>query len=170
MTTAADRVLLLAEVSDLLYREGVCLDEQRYDDWLALFADDCEYWVPAWKAEHTPTDNPKAEVSLIYYATRAGLEDRVWRVRSGQSVASRPVPRTTHMVGSVLLESADADAPAASASWTAYSFFHKSKDSVVFFGRYHYQLARAGGALRIRRKKIMLMNDYIPTMLDFYNI
>ena len=36
----------------------------------------------------TPTDDPDRELSLIYYRGRANLEDRVWRARSGQSVAS----------------------------------------------------------------------------------
>jgi 3-phenylpropionate/cinnamic acid dioxygenase small subunit len=169
MTTAADPALL-AEVSDLLYREGAALDELRYDDWLALFTEDCEFWVPAWKGDHTPTDNPKREVSLIYYSTRAGLEDRVWRIRSGQSVASRPVPRTTHLVGSIRIEDTNGDVVQVSASWQAFSFFHKTKATEPFFGRYFYELVRLGGELRIKRKKVILMNDYIPTMLDVYNI
>lgn len=168
--TTAEHAVLLAQVSDLLAREGTALDELRYDDWLALFTEDCEYWVPAWKGEHTTTDDPKREVSLIYYSTRAGLEDRVWRIRSGQSVASRPVPRTTHMVGSIRIEQATGDLVKVSASWQAFSFFHKTKVSEPFFGRYFYDLTRAGDELRIRRKKVILMNDYIPTMLDIYNI
>lgn len=168
--TTAEHAVLLAQVSDLLAREGTALDELRYDDWLALFTEDCEYWVPAWKGEHTTTADPKREVSLIYYSTRAGLEDRVWRIRSGQSVASRPVPRTTHMVGSIRIEQASGDTVKASASWHTFSFFHKTKVSEPFFGRYFYDLTRAGDELRIRRKKVILMNDYIPTMLDIYNI
>ena len=81
--------ITLQEATELLYREAYFLDSQAWDEWLALFLEDCEYWAPAWKSEHEPTSDPKAEVSLIYYASRAGLEDRVWRVRSGRSVAGR---------------------------------------------------------------------------------
>ena len=73
---------------DLLYREALFLDTQRWDEWLDLYTSDCEYWVPAWKSAHQVTEDPKREISLIYYASRAGLEDRVWRVRSGRSVAA----------------------------------------------------------------------------------
>jgi len=91
-----DLVKALADASQVLYREAYYLDAQRWDEWLAMFADDCEYWMPAWKGEHELTDNPKREISLIYYGTRAGLEDRVWRIRSGQSSPARRcrAPRT----------------------------------------------------------------------------
>lgn len=170
MSDAADRGLLLNEVCDLLYREAACLDEQRYDDWLDLFTQDCEYWLPAWKGDHQPTEDPKRELSLIYYNARSGLEDRVWRVQSGQSVASQPVPRTGHFVANVEIEKMTEGVIPVSASWQTHSYMHKNKSTVTFFGRYHYGLVRAGEALRIKRKKIVLMNDYIPTMLDFYNI
>jgi len=40
----------------------------------------------------------------------------------------------------------------------------------VFFGTYHHQLERRQGQWRITHKKVILMNDQIPTMLDFYCI
>ena len=79
---------MLATAIDVLQRESVYLDEQRWDEWLALYIADCEYWVPSWKNEETLTSNPQAELSHIYYATRAGLEDRVVRIRSRRSPAS----------------------------------------------------------------------------------
>ena len=53
------------------------LDERRWDEWIALYAPDCEYWVPTWRDEENLTSDPQAELSHIYYANRAGLEDRV---------------------------------------------------------------------------------------------
>ena len=161
---------LQAQVADLLYREARHVDQQRWDEWLELFTPDCEFWVPAWKGEHTPTEDPQAEVSLVYYSTRAGLEDRVWRIRSGQSVASTPVPRTTHLVGNIRVDAVREDGCDVSSSFQAHSFFHKTKATEVSFGLYEHRLVREGGQLRIARKKVVLMNDYIPTMLDLYNI
>jgi ethylbenzene dioxygenase beta subunit len=34
------------EVEQFLYREARLLDERRYDEWMALLADDLHYWVP----------------------------------------------------------------------------------------------------------------------------
>ena len=86
------------EVQTTLYQEALHLDAQRWDEWLGLFTEDAVFWLPAWTDEHRLSTSPDHELSLIYCAARAGLEDRVWRVRSGLSVASKPLPRTSHAV------------------------------------------------------------------------
>ncbi|HEY6721688.1 MAG TPA: aromatic-ring-hydroxylating dioxygenase subunit beta [Burkholderiales bacterium] len=161
----------LAAGIELVHREAMYLDEQRWDEWLALYSEDCEYWMPAWKADGTPTANPQAELSHIYYANRAGLEDRIVRIRSGKSPASTPMPRTAHILGTVL----PIGAPAAErlrlrlrSTWASHVYFPRSHESHAFFGRTEHELVLREGHWRIARKKILLQNDYIPTMLDIY--
>lgn len=43
---AVRRLLLVAEVTDFLYREADLLDERRYEEWLCLLADDYQYSAP----------------------------------------------------------------------------------------------------------------------------
>ncbi len=68
------------EVSDaareLVSLEAWLLDQRDWDAWLGLYAEDAEYWLPCWEDEYILTKNPNTEVSLIYYNSRAGLEDR----------------------------------------------------------------------------------------------
>ena len=40
------RLLLTQEIAEFLYAEAELLDERRYDEWLALLADDIRYWMP----------------------------------------------------------------------------------------------------------------------------
>jgi 3-phenylpropionate/cinnamic acid dioxygenase small subunit len=162
---------LLAAGTQVLEREGVYLDEQRWDEWLALFVPDCEYWVPSWKNEETLTTNPQAELSHIYYASRAGLEDRVVRIRSRRSPASTPMPRTTHVLSNVMaLDNASPDKLRLRSSWVCHVFFPRMHESHAFFGRAEYELVQKDGAWLIGKKKTILQNDYIPTMLDVYCI
>jgi 3-phenylpropionate/cinnamic acid dioxygenase small subunit len=158
----------LAAAVELVHREARLLDEQRWDEWLALYTEDCEYWMPAWKADGTPTTDPEKELSHIYYASRAGLEDRVVRIRSGKSPASTPTPRTVHILGSILPLEASADRVRLSSTWVTHVYFPRSRESHAFFGRSEHELILHGGELRIDKKKILLQNDYIPTMLDVY--
>lgn len=160
----------LAEAADLVHREGHLLDRALWDHWLALYAPEAEFWVPAWCDEHELVEDPATEVSLIHCAARAGLEDRVWRVRSGLSPASAPLPRTSHLIGSVIEGGRADDALEVHSSWTCHVFDLRRRESHVLFGRYEHRLARRGEALAIVRKKIVLMNDRIPAMLDFYCI
>lgn len=162
--------IALAEAAELIHREGHLLDRARWDDWLALYAPEAVFWVPAWRDEHELVEDPATEVSLIHCAARAGLEDRVWRVRSGLSPASDPLPRTSHLIGSVIA-AGDADGILeVHASWTCHVFDLRRRETHVLFGRYEHRLARRDSGLLIVRKKVVLMNDRIPTMLDFYSV
>ena len=158
----------LAEASALLALEGMLLDEQDWDGWLALYEEDAEFWMPAWKSESRPTEDPQRELSLIYYPDRAGLEDRVQRIRSGKSVASTPLRRTAHMVGNVMIAGEDNDVISVKSSFNVHVYDTRTKTQHVFFGRTTHGLVRRDGTLRIRRKKVILANDCIPTMLDVY--
>jgi 3-phenylpropionate/cinnamic acid dioxygenase small subunit len=154
---------------DVILREAMYLDERRWDEWLALYTEDCEFWMPAWKADGTPTSNPQAELSHIYYASRAGLEDRIVRIRSGKSAASTPMPRTAHILGTVLPQEAPAaDRMRLRSSWVSHVYFPRSNESHAFFGHSQHELVLREGDWRIAKKKIVLQNDYIPTMLDIY--
>ena len=164
-----DAAALLAAGADVLEREAAALDERRWDDWLALFTADCEYWMPAWKSDDTPTADPRSELSHFYYASRAGLEDRIYRIRSNNSPASIPLPRTTHIVANVrALEPPAADLMRLRCNWVSHVFFPRSEESHAFFGFAEHTLVTRGETWLIARKRIVLQNDYIPTMLDIY--
>jgi 3-phenylpropionate/cinnamic acid dioxygenase small subunit len=161
----------MAAAQSVLYREALYLDTRRWDDWLALYAEDARFWMPAWTDEHTLSASPDSELSLIYCGARAGLEDRVWRIRSGLSVASTPLPRTAHAVSSCVfseIESTGAPGVQVESSWTCHVHNPKDRGERVFFGRYEHMLQEGPQGWRIASKKIVLMNDVIPTMLDFY--
>lgn len=158
----------LEEALALISLEGMLLDEQDWDGWLALYEEDAVFWMPAWKSETQPTVDPLRELSLIYYANRAGLEDRVQRIRSGKSVASTPLRRTAHMVGNALLGSDSGGLLSVKSSFSVHVYDTRQKTQHVFFGRTTHELVRREAGLRIRSKKVILANDCIPSMLDIY--
>ncbi len=157
-----------AGAAELLYREALYLDEQRWDEWLALYLEDAVFWMPAWIGAHELTSSPDTQLSLIYCDSRKRLEDRVWRIRSELSVASRPLPRTVHAVNNVLVVDERDDRLDVRASWSVHSY-----DPARTRPRCHpfdisTSCAAVDGARRIARKKIILADDRIATMLDFY--
>jgi benzoate/toluate 1,2-dioxygenase beta subunit/2,4,5-trichlorophenoxyacetic acid oxygenase 2 len=157
--------------ADLLYREGLYLDRQDWDSWLALYAEDAVFWIPAWLDEHRPTSDPDREVSLIYHPSRIGLEERIMRIRTRKSVTALPLPRTVHMVTNILPAQMTEDSIEVTASWTVHDFDPRVSKQHMYFGRYEHTLRReANGAWRIVRKKVLLTNDMIPTALDFYSV
>ncbi len=158
-----------SRAAEVLHREAHALDERRWDDWLAMYAEDAVFWVPAWRDEDTLVASADDELSLIWCGARAGLEDRVWRVRSGLSMASDALPRTAHLVSNVVVEDADAEHACVRAMFACHLYEPRRARQHVYFGRYEYRLSAPGDApWRIAEKKVVLMNDRIPTMLDFY--
>lgn len=153
-----------------LYREAQLLDRGEWDRWLDLYCEDAIFWIPAWRDEIAPTRDPDTELSLIYYRGKRNLEDRVWRARSGFSVASTPRSRVVHLVSNVLIEHAEGAETAVSASFCTHLYDRRSDRSHAFFGQYEYLIRQSDDLRRIAMKKILLLNDTIPTVIDFYSV
>jgi 3-phenylpropionate/cinnamic acid dioxygenase small subunit len=159
---------LFEAVSDLLYREAAFIDRCQWAEWLDLFTEDVQYWIPCWDDDGKLTGDPQSEISLIFYDNRKGLEDRVARIRSGFSAASVTMPRTCHQVTNIRIEKTAGDSLEVGAAWTAHSY-HLGQTK-IFYGFYDYRLRRVNDAWRICSKKITIVNDVIPTLLDIFSV
>jgi len=156
-------------VRDLIYREGYLLDGGKFEEWLELYAEDAECWVPAWGDDlNEQTQDPQKEISLIYYSNRDGLADRIFRLQTGKSAASMPLFRTSHIAGNIVLEEVGENDCVASCAWVTHSY--REGKSLVYFGNSRYVLKRSGGSLRISSKRVDLKNDRIDQVLDVYQI
>ena len=84
------------EFRRLLEREARFLDQLRYDDWLAMYAAECVYWVPS-----TPqAGDPRREIAIMF-DDRRRLEDRIYRMRTGFAWSQAPASRTVRLVTNV---------------------------------------------------------------------
>ncbi len=93
---AVTDVVVRDEFRRLLEREARFLDQLRYDDWLAMYAPECVYWVPS-----TPrAGDPRREIALMF-DDRRRLEDRIYRMRTGFAWSQAPASRTVRLVTNV---------------------------------------------------------------------
>jgi 3-phenylpropionate/cinnamic acid dioxygenase small subunit len=69
-------------IEEFLYAEARCLDEKDWDGWLAHYTKDAVFWMPAWDDDDKIVEDPQREISLVYYGSKQGLEDRVFRIRT----------------------------------------------------------------------------------------
>jgi len=153
---------------DTVLREGLLLDQKRWDEWLELYTKDAEYWVPAWDDEDVLCDDPKRAISLIYYGSRDGIEGRVFRLRTGKSLASTPLPRTCHLTSNLIASKGRDGSVVVDSSWVVHSCQLDKTSSL--FGSQTHQLRRENGSLRIFKRKIIVCNDQIDSVLDIYNV
>ncbi|KQX15257.1 benzoate 1,2-dioxygenase small subunit [Ensifer sp. Root423] len=151
-----------------LYREARLLDDRQWDEWLTCYAPDVSYWMPAWDDDDQLTEDPQSQISLIYYPSRDGLEDRVFRIKTERSGASTPEPRTSHNVTNVELVADRGEE--VDLRYNFHTLNHRYKVTDHFFGTMSVTLRKSGSELLISRKKIVLKNDYIRQVIDVYHI
>ena len=160
---------LQAAVADFLYREAQLLDQQKWSQWLDLYAEDAVFWVPAPLMTGGYTENPELELNYVYIVGRAGLEARIVRIETNSSMASTPPPRTCHLVAGVTIDEASANDIRATASWQVVSF-SEERGQQLRSGSYEYLLRRTGGSFAIARKKIVLVEHVIDGYFDVYSV
>jgi 3-phenylpropionate/cinnamic acid dioxygenase small subunit len=156
------------KIASFLYREGDLLDRRQWQDWLALFTPDVEYWVPAWDSDSYVTQDPKREVSLFFIEGRKTLEYRVWRFTSGESAASVPLPRTAHHVTNIEVTDEKDGLVFAKAKWLTHAY--KKQEQAFFGGSSEYALLPQGDSFLIKRKKSIMINDVVNIAVDLYHL
>ena len=159
----------IEEARQFLYQEARYLDDKQWDDWLALYAPDVEFWMPSWDDDDQLVTDPAREVSLIYYPHKGGLEDRVFRIRTERSSAtSLPEPRTSHNISNVEILTKSSDHTTLRFNWFTLNFRYKTTDT--YFGMSKYTIDNSGPTPLIKNKKVILKNDYIHHVIDVYHI
>jgi benzoate/toluate 1,2-dioxygenase beta subunit len=143
------------ECDDFLLHEARLLDEAKFDDWLALFTPDAQYWVPSEPEQKSPHDT----VSLIYDDRRL-LETRVRRLSSPRIYSQEPRSRTSRIVTNVTLEQCEPDHVVVRSKFTMIEF--RRNEQRLFGGTCFHHLVRHDGRLRIRLKRVDLVNCDAP--------
>lgn len=155
-------------VCTFLYREARYLDDREWDAWLTCYAEEAEYWMPCWDDDDQLTEDPQSQVSLIYYANRNGLEDRVFRIQTERSSASTPEPRTNHMLSNIeILEARHGEVDV---RYNFHTLSHRYRSTDHYFGTIYVTLMKKDTDIKIKKKKIVLKNDYIRQVIDIYHI
>jgi 3-phenylpropionate/cinnamic acid dioxygenase small subunit len=163
-----EQLALKGEVEALLYREARLLDRKQWRDWLELYAEDAVFWMPAWASEYETTSDPELELNLVYLKGRKNLEDRVFRIETGDSFASVPMARTAHVVGGVTVAAVEGVEIDVHASWIVHSYgLH---GAMTRGGWYEYRLRQTQAGLKVARKKIVMVDDKLVGPVDIFHV
>lgn len=139
-------------VERFLYREARLVDEHCYDEWLSLWSDDGIYWIPC---RHEDTD-PLRQVSVIY-DNRAKLGNRIARFKSGSVLAQDPPSRMRRLISNIEVERKSENELAAELNFILVEA--RASQQQIWCGRSFHTLRGASDALKIARKKVLLVNS-----------
>jgi len=140
------------EFRRLIEREARLLDQLRYEDWLAMYAAECVYWVPSTPA----AGDPRREISVMF-DDRRRLEDRVYRLRTGFAWSQAPASRTVRLVTNVEVFSTVRDDVRMLRSNFLISEFWGDEIRVLT-GWAGYRVVRGGDAWKIQAKQVNLID------------
>jgi benzoate/toluate 1,2-dioxygenase subunit beta len=139
-------------VESFLFREAKYMDEHRFDEWLSLWGDPAQYWVPC----NDDDIDPSRQVSIIY-DDRQRLEQRIDRLKSGSVQALDPRPRMRRVISNI-----DAE-PGVGGELTVQSNFilclARGETQQLWAGRSIHTLQRHPDGFKIARKKVLLINN-----------
>ena len=166
-----DRLLLKAEIEEFLYREAELLDERRYEEWLALVAEDVRYWMPMRRnvkvGEHE-REFTRADHDINWFDEgKDTLKQRVKQILTGMHWAEEPVSRISHMVSNVqLLEVRLSLAEPAEVATKCRFLIYRNRvetETDILVGKREDWLRRAGDGWQITRRKIILDQNVLMT-------
>jgi 3-phenylpropionate/cinnamic acid dioxygenase small subunit len=135
----------------LLEREARLLDQLRYEDWLALLAPECIYWVPS-----TPNaGDPRREIAVMF-DDRRRLEDRVYRLRTGFAWSQAPASRTVRLISNVEVFATDRDSVRmVRANFLITEFW--GDETRILSGWAGYRIVAQDGGWKIQAKQVNLL-------------
>ncbi|HYR41023.1 MAG TPA: aromatic-ring-hydroxylating dioxygenase subunit beta [Methylomirabilota bacterium] len=146
-------------VTEFLYMEARLADEARYAEWLALWTDDAVYWVPA---TTDPESDPEKHLSHVY-DNRARLETRVKLLQTGHRYSQEPASLMRRLVSNIEIARAeDGELVAGSNFLLAELSIQAKHETHWWVGRATHRLRRVDGELRMRSKKVVLINAAEP--------
>lgn len=147
-------LLLIREVEEFLIHEARLLDARRFEDWMALFADDGDYWVPAAPDQESPT-----EAVSIFYEDRALMDVRVRLLSHPANYAQLPPSRTRHLIANITVEDHGGEVAGEIAVRSSLVMAeYRDGRQRVFAADCRHRLRREDGGFRIVRKRVDLVD------------
>ncbi len=167
---AVGSVDVVQELTQLLYREAEQLDTGRYEDWLALLADEVRYVAPIAQdldpyAEPERANEPaEARHELTYlYESRGSLMLRVAKIRTGLQQTENPPSRTVRMISNVQVEAiAGSDDHAVRSAFLLYRQRRQRQVEILAGHRRDRWIPMPEG-WRLRDREIRFAANVLPT-------
>jgi 3-phenylpropionate/cinnamic acid dioxygenase small subunit len=141
------------ELIDFVVREARLIDQQRFDEWLDMYADDAFYWMPL---EWNQTD-PRLTCSLMY-EDKLLLSIRVERLKGARTFSQKPKSRCHHVLQTPQVDSRDA-AVNSYVTWTPIHYVETRLDEQALYAAWvTHHLSVENGKLKIKLKRVDLIN------------
>lgn len=139
-----------------IYQQAEFLDEKQWDQWLALYAEDGFYWMPA-EEDQTGGDG----LPNIFWEDQDLMRMRIDRNAHPRAHSQAPHNRLCHVVSNVIVESEESNG-----DLIVRSRFHCAEylryEVRNFTGKYRHYLKNTADGYRIAVQRVDLVNREGP--------
>jgi 3-phenylpropionate/cinnamic acid dioxygenase small subunit len=149
MTAPTDQELI-----NFVIREARLIDQQRFEEWLDLFAEDGIYWMPL---EWGQTDT-RLTASLMH-EDKLLLTVRVERLKGNRTFSQKPKSRCHHVLQMPQVDRRD-EAANEYVTWTPMHYVETRYDDQQLYAAWAtHTLKVIDGKLKIKLKRVDLVNS-----------
>ena len=157
------------EVEQFLYREARYLDDREFDKWLECYAPDAEFWMPSWDDDDTLVTDPQTRdlADLLQQPRRPGgpgLPDQDRPVQRDQPA------RAAHQPQHLQRRDRGAASDVVEVRFNWLTLYYRYQNIDPYFGTSFYTIDFTGAEPLIKKKKVVLKNDYIHHVVDIYHV
>jgi anthranilate 1,2-dioxygenase small subunit len=157
VATTLETITLWFEISQLQERYVAALDNNRLEDWAAMFTPDCLY-------EIVPKENADLglPIGLIYCDNQKMLRDRVLSLRHANIYEDHS---NRHMTSGLTIQAVDADTVQAESSYVVIQTRTNGESFVYQAGRYLDVIVRTPEGWRYQSKRVIYDTSRVMTLL-----
>jgi 3-phenylpropionate/cinnamic acid dioxygenase small subunit len=139
-------------LTDFVYHEARLIDEQRFDEWLALFAEDGRYWMPLTRGQPDALTH-----TSLFYEDALLLKVRIERLKNPHAFSQVPRSHCQHVLQAPQVESSESGHSAVLR--TPFFYMESQLDErLVLSGVTWHHLVCRNGQWKITLKKVELVN------------
>lgn len=146
------------EIEQFLLHEARLLDQERWDDWLALLEPDIRYRMPARENRYRRDHQPPGPwgPTMLFDDTLGDLKDRVAKLKTGTAWHDDPPQRVSRLVTNVT--AVHGDDPAERLVWSKLLLYRNQRetDTALHVGTRRDVLRLTDGGPRIAAREIWL--------------
>ena len=151
MTSVITSKPAIRDIEKLLYDEAAFLDKADLDGWIELYTDDGTYWMPVLPDQEDPVNH----ISL-FYDDRVLMEIRRRNLKHPRA-ASKDYPiRCSHIISNIRVTEQVDETSTVESNFHCLVYYNDRQ--TTYGGTYRHELVRSDSGLKIRHKRVDLIN------------
>ena len=141
----------IRDIEELLYAEASFLDKADLDGWIDLYTQDGTYWMPV-----TPEQKDPINHISLFYDDRVMMEIRRRNLKHPRAASKDYAIRCSHIISNIRVSDEKTDNLTVDSNFHCFLYYNDKQ--TPYAGSYTHKLVRTETGLKIKHKRVDLIN------------